>query len=352
MTKSIFLPVFLGSLFLCFTTNAQSQDSFTQKFKQMASSSLLKYTVEFTDSLNNVAKLPIVIIKGKEQGRTLTVLAGVHGYEYPPIMAVQAFLKEIRPEELRGNIILLPISNTGAFYGRSLFINPLDGANLNNAFPGKENGTVTQQIAYYITQNIIPLTDVFLDVHGGDASEELIPFVCYYEHTGKAKETAMAEQLSLNSGFAKVVSYPYTIRDDEPAKYAFKQAVQDGKVGLSFEAGELGNVQEHAVALHKNGIYNVLGSLDMYGTELDIPKKPELYNNQVYIRVPVKGIFYSEVHAGDKVVKGQKIGVITDAFGELSATIMAPASGTVLYKIGTPPVNKGDTLACIAIPKN
>ncbi len=350
MRKLNFLRNLIGGIFFLIAVYGKAQENFAQKIQQTAVSSLLKYTTEFTDSFGNSVKLPIVIVKGKEQGKILTILAGVHGYEYPPIMAVQAFLKEVKPEDLKGTIILLPITNTAAFYGRSLFVNPLDGANLNNAFPGKENGTVTQQIAYFITKNIIPLTDVFLDIHGGDASEDLIPFVCYYNHKGKSEATAMAKKLSKASGFANVVSYPYTIKDDEPAKYAFKQAVQDGKVGLSFEAGKLGNVQKDAIAFNKNGIYNVLNALDMYTSSFDISEKLELYNNQVYIEVPVTGIFYSDLSAGEPVKKGQEIGIITNEFGELLEKLIAPESGTILYKIGTPPVTKGETLLCIAIP--
>ncbi|UII78331.1 succinylglutamate desuccinylase/aspartoacylase family protein [Flagellimonas sp. CMM7] len=350
MRKLNSLRSIIGGIFFIIAVYGKAQENFAQKIEQTAASSILKYTTEFTDSFGNSAKLPIVIVKGKQQGRILTVLAGVHGYEYPPIMAVQSFLKEVNPEDLKGTIIILPIANTAAFYGRSLFVNPLDGANLNNAFPGKEDGTITQQIAHFITKNIIPPTDVFLDIHGGDASEDLIPFVCYYNHKGKSEATELAKKLSKTSGFANVVSYPYTIEDDEPAKYAFKQAVQDGKVGLSFEAGKLANVQEDAVVLNKNGIYNVLNALDMYTSNFDIPEKLELYDNQVYIKIPATGIFYSDLYAGEPVKKGQKIGVITNEFGELLEKVLAPESGTILYKIGTPPVTKGETLMCIGIP--
>lgn len=223
--------------------------------------------------------------------------------------------------------------------------------NLNNAFPGKENGTVTQQIAHYITRNIIPLTDVFLDIHSGDACEDLLPFVCYYNNELNAKETAKAKELSEASGFINVVSYPYTLKDTEPAKYAFKQAVQDGKVGLSFEAGKLGNVQADAVALNKNGIYHVMNGLQMYKTDLDLPIELKKYNDQVYIKAPAKGIFYSNIKAGDFVKEGQKLGYITDAFGETIETIKASGTGVVLYMIGTPPVIKNNTLFCIGVPE-
>ena len=340
------------TLLIYCSANAQLKNAFSHVFERTPSSTVSKHTQKFTDSLGNQVELPVLTIKGQATGKTLTILAGVHGYEYPPIMAVQAFIQEIKPENLNGTVIILPISNTAAFYGRSLYINPLDNKNLNNAFPGKANGTVTEQIADFITRTIIPLSDVFLDIHGGDASEDLIPFVCYYDNRKKSVQTKMAKKLSELSGFSNIVSYPYTILDTEPAKYAFKQAVQDGKVGLSFEAGKLGNVQEDAVMLNRDGIFNVLGALDMYSKASTAPTQLRRYNNQVYIKVPSTGILYSSIKAGDMLQKGQKIGYITNEFGETLDEIYASASGLVLYKISTPPVKKGETLLCLAIPED
>lgn len=330
----------------------RAQNSIATFFEKSKNGIRKNVVIEFSDDQGNTTHLPVVLIKGMEKGKTLSVLAGVHGYEYPPIMAMQEFIKEVNIKELKGNLILIPISSTSAFYGRSIFKNPDDGVNLNNAFPGKEQGSVTEQIAYFITKNIIPKSDVFLDMHGGDASEDLTPFVCYYNNNAQPVATLLAKELSENSGFTNVVSYPYTLKDTEPAKYAFKQAVQDGKVGLSFEAGKLGNVQEDAVALNKNGIYHLLSQLGMYNKNLPLPKKSlNQFVNPVYIKSPAKGIFYANVKAGDAVVKGQEIGKITNEFGETLATIEATENGTILYMVGTPPVTKKDTLFCIALPK-
>ena len=78
-----------------------------------------------------------------------------------------------------------------------------------------------------------------------------------------------AKQQSETSGFEYVVSYAYTLKDDEPAKYVFKQAAQDGKIALSIESGKLGNIQKDAVALIKKGDYNMLNQLKMYNSDIE-----------------------------------------------------------------------------------
>ncbi len=293
-------------------------------------------------------QLPICIINGKEKGAVFTIIAGIHGYEYPPIIALQEILNEINPQKLNGTLIILPIANIGAFYQRMPFFHPEDKKNLNKTFPGSPSGSISEQIANYITQNIIPNTDIFIDLHGGDANEDLVPFVCFYDNPKNLENTQKAQQLSEISGLPIIVSYPYTISNEEPALYAFKQAVQLGKVSISIEAGKLGNLQSDNVTILKNAIYNILDFSKVYLTEQKTKQKEQkLFTQQIYISSPKKGIFYSKLKAGDFVRKGENLGYITDIFGKQLSNITTPTQGIILYKVGTPPINEGETLFCI-----
>lgn len=91
----------------------------------------------------------------------------------------------------------------------------------------------------------------------------------------------------------------------------------------------------------------MLAELGMYEIDRKPVSKPTVLNEQHYIKSPTKGIFYSDSKSGDQVTKGQKIGYITDLFGKTLADINADQSGIILYKVGTPPVNEGETLLCI-----
>lgn len=329
------------------TTIAISQNDFQRVFNTTRPYKE-NIRIDFSDSLGNSGHLPISIIKGKNEGPVFTIVAGVHGYEYPPIVATQALLKEIDLEQLNGTLVVIPIASTASFFTRTPFKSPLDQKNLNNAFPGKADGSITEQKAHFITTNIIAVSDVFLDIHGGDAPEDLIPFVCYYNNTKKPDQKALAQKLSETSGFEYVVSYPYTITDTEPAKYAFKQAVQDGKTALSIECGKLGNVQEEDVALVKKGVYNMLASMNMYANGTAPHPNISYLNSQTYIKATVQGIFYSDRKAGDVVKKGEIVGHTTDEFGTLLENYEAPKDGIILYQLATPPINANDTVMCIS----
>jgi predicted deacylase len=325
-----------------------SQKSFESVFLNAERSSKTTMHIDVSDNLGNKGYLPVSIFKGKTEGPVFTIAAGVHGYEYPPIITVQQLMQEIDETKLAGTIIFIPIASRGSFYNRTPFKNSEDNVNLNNAFPGNPDGSITQRTAHIITKDIIPVSDVFLDMHSGDAPEDLLPFICYYNNKYKPEQTQKAKRLSEVSDFEYVVSYPYTITDDEPAKYMFKQAVQDGKVALSTECGRLGNVTQKEVDFTKNAVYNMLAEMQMYGKKNTSARAITRLNDQVYIRSSAKGFFYSSLKAGDTVEKGAVVGYTTDEFGETIETYHATKTGIILYMLATPPINEGDTLMCLS----
>ena len=92
----------------------------------------------------------------------------------------------------------------------------------------------------------------------------------------------------------------------------------------------------------------MIGMMKMYSSApYKKPAPRKTFTKQTYIKVPVSGIFHSKHKAGEYVKKGEDLGYITDEFGNLLQKISAPESGMILYKIGTPPVNKGETMFCI-----
>lgn len=343
--KKIFFLVFV--LFLSQTTKAQNQ---TLKENVNLGRPIVIDTIFKVNTIDNVSvDIPVTFINGVEKGPTFTIIAGIHGMEYPTILSLLEIKKEIDPNKLKGNLIIIPIVNVEPFYKRTPFVNLLDNLNLNRVFPGNSTGTISEVIADWMTKEVFGVTDVLLDMHGGDVGEDLIPFICYYDNKEFKEQTELALRLSEISGFDTVVSYPYILPAEKQAMYAFKQAVRLGITSLSIEIGKLGNWNKEEVSITKDAIYRMMEELKMYKNKNVEPVRSAkiYYNRQAYVSVPVQGIFYSDVKAGDKVAKDQQIGYITDIFGNEIQKIMAPESGTVLYKVGTPPVNKGETLFCI-----
>ena len=120
-------------------------------------------------------ELPFGLLEGPEPGPVLLVTAGVHGAEYCSIEAALRLLR-IDPAILRGTLLVLPILNGGGFRARSIYVMPEDGRNLNRMFPGRPDGTASEKLAHWLVTAVYPRADAYLDLHGGDLSEALVPF--------------------------------------------------------------------------------------------------------------------------------------------------------------------------------
>src|SRR6185369_7562918 len=63
-------------------------------------------------------------------------------------------------------LVIIPSMNLPAAKA-STRLSPVDGMNLNRAFPGKAEGPVTGMIADYLTRVLFPMADVVMDMHAG-----------------------------------------------------------------------------------------------------------------------------------------------------------------------------------------
>ena len=153
--------------------------------------------VEGSESL----RLPITIIDGKRDGKTMLISAGVHGAEYIGIETARTLASTLDPQKVKGKIVILLMANPTATYQFQRFFVPEDGKNLNRVFPGKADGTLSERIAHVITEKLQMEADYYIDLHGGDTSEHVMPFVYYNGAAGEEIEKIskwMAEATNLS----------------------------------------------------------------------------------------------------------------------------------------------------------
>ncbi|MDN5210414.1 M14 family metallopeptidase [Fulvivirgaceae bacterium BMA12] len=310
------------------------------------------FTINISDGQNQTF-VPITVFHGKENGAVLGITAGVHGYEYAPILAGQELINKIDPLELTGTVILVQAANVGSFLGRSPYINPMDKKNLNRSFPGNPNGTITERIANFISEKIIPRCNYFVDMHSGDAPEDLRPYVAYYQHDEKPGISAKGREIAMNLGFDHIIVLKTTEKDymkqGLPSLYCSAEAFKRGIPAADIECGRLGMVEERFVEKIIEGVGSLLNYLQMT-PGVPMPSKGIAFiEERFYITSDHTGLFYPLKTGGAFVRKGMKIGYITDFFNKTIKEVYAENSGIILYMLGTPPVNEGETLAAIGI---
>ncbi len=286
--------------------------------------------------------IPVTVIKGAKPGPVLALTAGVHGYEYPPILALQRLNVTLRA----GTLILVHVANMPSFLGRTVYFSPLDGKNLNRVFPGREDGTPSERIAHAITTQIIDKCDYLLDLHCGDGNESLRPYV-YQTVTGDTALDEQIEGLVAHLGFDHIVIDKNRPKDAAASMYCSNTAITRGKPAVTVESGYLGSTDDRSVRAILAGVENVLRYLKMIDGKPKRVAKPVYLDPAEVLNSPATGVLYPQVERGAMVKKGQALAHITDFFGKKLATVKAPFAGVVLYVVATPPITEGQPVGCV-----
>src|SRR5581483_2834469 len=71
--------------------------------------------IEIAPGPDSGTQIPVTIVRGARPGPTLALIAGNHGYEYPPILALQNFRAQVDPGQLSGTILMVHVANMPSF---------------------------------------------------------------------------------------------------------------------------------------------------------------------------------------------------------------------------------------------
>ena len=287
--------------------------------------------------------IPFTVVHGARKGPVLALVAGVHAYEYPPILALYRLKDAIDPKALRGTVLMVHIANLPSFKRRTVYYGPDDWKNLNRVFPGDPEGTTSQRIAAVLNEEVVKRADVLVDMHCGDGNEALIPYT-YWMTSGDRAFDARSKDLALAFGLTHIIIDDTRGRDPKDSKYLGNTAILRGKPAITTEAGCLGRTDEESVVRNVRGSLSVmrhLGMIDGRPEPVDDPVWIDKYE-VVYSRW--NGLFRPRIEMGYHVREGQIVGTVTDYQGRRAADVRAPFTGILLYVIGTPPCNEGEPL--------
>ena len=306
--------------------------------------------IEVPASIDAGTQIPVTTIRGAEPGPALALIAGNHGYEYPPILALQQFRNRTDPQKLRGTVVLVHVANMPSFLGRTIYFSPVDGKNLNRVYPGRTDGTVSERIAFAITNEVIEKSDYVLDLHCGDGNESLRPYV-YQTVTGDKKMDSDIARLARAFGIDHILIDRGRPTDPARSLYCSTTAITRGKPAVTVESGFLGTSDPACVEIIVRGIEGVLLELNMLDSG-PAPLSTAIYlDPSEVLASPETGILYPHVERDQTVSKGAVLAHITDFFGKQMAEVQAPFDGVVLYIVATPPITRGQPVACIGVPR-
>lgn len=288
-------------------------------------------------------QLPLFLINGAQPGPTLVITAGIHGAEYPCVEAASRLGRTLEPQELAGQMVIAPLANPVAFAARSIYVSPPDGKNLNRQFPGKAQGTFSEALAHWLLTNIIGAGDAYIDLHGGDMIEALMPFGCVVG-SGQAEMDAKAAAMAQSFGLPYIV-----LRERRSIAGTTHMAAADAGIpALLAEAGGQGLLTEPDVQLLEQGCRRVMASLGMTAGPDRPETPPRKFEAWSWLRAEHHGLFYPDVVVGQEVKAGQPLGRVATIFGETLQPVEATMDGAVLFLVTSLAMNQGDPLLAIA----
>jgi uncharacterized protein len=280
--------------------------------------------------------IPVLLVLGANHGKTMVITAGVHGDEFEGVRTVLEVFAELDPAALTGTLLAVPVANPPAFWNGTR-TSPLDEGNLARLFPGKQQGTATEVIAYYLAESIIARADFFIDLHSAGVKLLMPSMAGYDANDQRSREAAMV------FGAPVVWAHP-SIQPGRTISFAASHGIP----WLYTEANGAGRIAPQDLAMFKRGVMNVLKHLGMLPGKVDArPPRRMLYgdgNIDASLSATRAGFLIPAVELLEDVRAAQELGRTVDLHGELVENFHAPRDGVIGMIRVFPVVQPGDAL--------
>ncbi len=285
-------------------------------------------------------------IVGQQPGPHLLITAGVHGDEFEPMAAVRRLMTEIDPQALRGKLTLVPVVNESAFQlGRRT---GEDGKDLARTCPGREDGSLTEQVAFALSQ-LIRSADFYIDLHTGGTAFTVLPLSGYTLHPDP-------NVLSVQRRMAQVFGLDVVWGTDpnlDGRSLSVARAANVPAIYCEYLGG--GRCEPAGIDAYVRGCRNVLIELGLLDGLPNIPHPPLIVEDHrpgaghMQINHPslCDGFFEPTVKLGQRVQTGELLGTVCDVLGQRVERIESRYNGLVIVLQTFPTVSAGASVAVV-----
>lgn len=273
----------------------------------------------------SVLSIPLMVMQGLREGSRLWVDSASHGDEIVGGEVIRRILREeVNPKDLRGTIVAAPALNPWAFQVGS-HTSPLYGGgnpDINSAFPGNPNGTVSERMAHRVFKEGILKCDHVISFHSNvyPAVEYTIVSVC---DDRKVLDASIA--------FGEAYGLPMTASEHQGRSGGLTLAAQvDGKPGFVVELLAHGYLDERSIRIGTLGMLNALRYLGMLDGDVqplpDLKVRPGRYGRG-FIVSNTGGMVHFKKNVGDWMDIGEIVAIVRDVYGDVVEEVAAPLQG-------------------------
>ena len=254
------------------------------------------------DSAWGSVMIPVCVIRNGK-GQTALLTGGNHGDEYEGPLALYDLARTLDVSQVSGTVIIVPAMNYPAFRAGTR-TSPIDKGNMNRAFPGRPDGTVTEKISDYFQRELLPRADLVFDFHSGGRTLDFVPFCAAHTLPDKAQEQKAFDAVA-------AFSAPFSMRMIEIDSVGMYDTAAEemGKVFVSTELGGGGTSRAQTVRIARRGILNVLRHAGIVAGAVETGKTQwlDMPSGDCFAFAEDDGMIETMVDLGEPVEEGQVV---------------------------------------------
>jgi len=276
-------------------------------------------------------------------GPHLLILGGVHGDEWEPMAACRRLIRLFEQSLVRGRVTIAPVVNRHAFQRGQRTAE--DERDLARTFPGKVDGSITEQAAARLTK-LIQTADFLIDLHTAGVMGQIMGLSGYLLHPDR-------EILDQQRQMARAFNLPIIWGTPSDVEGRTLSAARDAGIpGIYAEISGGSVCNPRAVDCYVEGCLNVAGNLNLLRRAAPASmvryvvedRRDASGHLQGMHPAPWDGFFEPAVKPGDQITRESLLGSLSDTLGKRTEDIRAQKSGIVLFIRTLPSVRKGEAL--------
>ena len=282
------------------------------------------------------------IIKGSQGNKRLCIVTGTHGDELEGQMVCYEMARRLNEAigSLDGQVEIYPALNPLGIDTIQRGIPNFD-LDMNRIFPGNKEGSVAEQTAYAIIEDLKG-ADLVIDIHSSNL---------YLRETPQARINVLDEERLVP--IAQMLNIDFVWVHDAATVLESTLAHSLNSTGTDCVVVELGVGQRinHKMCYRLvDGIFNLMADMGMWSGYVNKAQisKPLLCkgDNVEFLNAATSGAFITELKCGIVVAKGEEIGQIVEPLtGKILSRVVSPCEGYLFTIRAYPIVYEGSLMA-------
>ncbi len=303
---------------------------------------MIKTIVSTTLPINERFAIRKNIISNGKGNKRVCIVTGTHGDELEGQMVCYLVAKQLNEhlDLLDGTVEIYPALNPLGIDTIQRGIPNFD-LDMNRIFPGNPNGTMAEQAAHLIVEDLKG-ADLVFDIHSSNL---------YLRETPQVRINVLNEEELVP--LAQRLNIDFVWVHDAATVLESTLAHSLNSTGTKCLVAELGVGQRinHKMCNRLTlGIFNLMKDMGMWKGEVDqsLISKPIVCKGDSveFLNAATSGIFITELKCGVVVAEGEEIGQIVEPMtGEVLSSVVSPVEGYMFTIRAYPIVYEGSLMA-------